>query len=142
MTDPKTECQDLMNALLPVAEEMLTKHREFYPFGGTMLADGQIAHTAGWTGDEHPPSAEIIQLLQDAFRDGAANGEYRATALLYDVRVTPPDRQQKQDAIAVALDHRDQYSRLVLFTYAFADDGQLEIDSPFATEGQNSVFTQ
>ena len=142
MTDPKAECEDVMNAVLPFAEEMLTKHSEFFPFGGTMSADGEIAHTGGWTGDEHPASTEVIELLENGFRAGAARGEYKATALVYDIRTIPPGKEEKQDAIAVALDHRDDYSVVVIFPYSFTLDGQLEIEAPFATRGENKIFTQ
>ena len=53
---------------------------EFFPFGCTMSADGEIAHSAGWTGAEQPTSAEVIELLNDGFRNGAQRGEYKATA--------------------------------------------------------------
>ena len=142
MSDPKAQCEDVMNAVLPFAEEMLTKHREFYPFGGTMSADGEIAHTGGWTGDEQPESSEVIDLLEKAFRAAAARGEYKATALVYDIRTIPPGKHDKQDAIAVALDHRDKYSVIVIFPYSFAPNGQLEIDAPFASQGENKIFTQ
>ena len=64
MSDPKAECEDVLNAVMPFAEEVLTKHREFFPFGGTMSTDGEIAHTGGWTGDEHPASAEVIRVTR------------------------------------------------------------------------------
>jgi len=142
MTDPKSECEDLMNSVLPFAEEMLTKHREFFPFGGTMSADGEISHTGGWTGDEHPASTEVIELLEKGFRAGAGRGEYKATTLVYDIRTIPPGKQDKQDAIAVALDHRENYSVVVVFPYSFTPDGQLDIETPFAIKGENKIFSQ
>ena len=142
MADPKTECEELMNAVLPFAEEMLTKYREFFPFGGTMSADGGIAHTGGWAGDEHPASTEVIELLEKQFRALAQSGECKATALVYDIRTIPPGKEEKQDAIAVALDHRDDYSVVVFFPYSFTSGGHLEIESPFATRGENKIFSQ
>ena len=82
----KGDCEQLMNAVLPFAEEMLTNHGEFQPFGGTMTPDGQIGMTGGWTGDEHPASTEVIELVKAGFRAGAERGEYKATALVFDVR--------------------------------------------------------
>ena len=64
----KDEAEEVMNALLPFAEEMLVKHGEFYPFAGAMMADGEIHYIGGYTGDEQPPSQEIIDLLKDGFR--------------------------------------------------------------------------
>ncbi len=140
MNDPKSECEELLNAVLPFAEEMLSKHHEFFPFGGTMSADGEIAHTAGWTGDEQPASTEVIELLERGFRAGAQRGEYKATALVFDIRTIPPGKEEKQDAIAVALDHRDDYSVVVIFPYSFTSGGELAIEDPFAMKGEEKIF--
>ena len=129
-----------MQELVPVAGQMLTEHREFYPYGGTMSMSGEVAHVAGWTGTEHPPSLEIIAALKEEFKDGAAQGRYRATALVYDVRVKPPGKTEKQDAIAVNLDHRDAYSVIVFFPYTFSLQGKLELETAFATRGDKSIF--
>lgn len=131
-----------MNAVLPFTKEMLKRHGEFFPFGGTMSVFGEVAQMAGWTGDERPPSRQIIALLNGGFRDGAALGKYRATALVYDIRVVPPGGAQKQDAIAVNLDHRDGYSVVVVFPYTLSEAGELELKSPFASAGAAAIFHQ
>jgi hypothetical protein len=139
-TTPKADCEQLMNAALPFAEQMLRQHREFYPFGVTMSSVGEISQVGGWTGGEHPPSTEIIELLEAGFRDGAAKGMYRATALVVDVRTVPPGRSAKQDAIAVHLDHKDNYSVQVIFPYSFEASGELRIEEPFAAKGDGRTF--
>jgi hypothetical protein len=138
-TKAKAECEEVMNVVLPFAEEMLAKHGEFFPFGGVMKRNGEIAHIAGYDGRGQPPSADIIKLLRDGFRSGARSGEYRATALVYDVRVALPSSGQKSDAVAVALDHRDQYSVVVLFPYSL-QDGKVVFGETFAEKGEASVF--
>jgi hypothetical protein len=140
MRSPKQECEDLLGSVMPFAEEMLTKYRSFYPFGAWMTASGEIAHVGGWTGDEHPPSTELITLLEASFRDAAVRGSHRATALAYDVRVVPPNKTAKQDAVAVNLDHRDNYSVTVMFPYTFSDTGELLFEAPFAVAGRNDIF--
>jgi hypothetical protein len=118
----KADCEELMNALMPVAEKMLRKHGEFYPYGGAMLTDGEIVHVAGYDGREHPPSADLISLIKWAFVEGAKDLRYKATALVYDVRITLDDGH-KSDAINVSLDHRDDYSVVVLFPYVLKKRG-------------------
>jgi hypothetical protein len=132
MSNAEFECEELLSAVVPFAEQMLIKNREFFPFGTTLASDGQLAHAAGWTGEEQPSSAELIALLQSGFQKGASNGDYKATALVFDVRTMPPGKEVKQDAIAVALDHRDAYSIVVYFPYFFASTGELNIENPFA----------
>jgi hypothetical protein len=140
MSNAKAGCEKLLEPVMPFAEEMLTKHREFFPFGGTMACNGQICHAGGCTGDEHSPSTDVIALLQRGFQAGAKNGEYKATTLVYDVRTIPPGREVKQDAIAVALDHRDSYSIVVFFPYSFGSDAELIIEDPFAVQGESKIF--
>jgi hypothetical protein len=138
---PKEECEELMNAVLPFARQMLAEHGEFFPFGATMSASREITQAAGWTGTERPPSLDVIALLTEAFQAGAASGSYVATALAYDARVAPPGKPDKQDAVAVQLDHRDAYSVLVLFPYTLSRAGGVVFDAPFALPGSHSIFT-
>ena len=141
MNPAKADAQELLNALLPFAKEMLEQHREFYPFGGRMVPDGTIAHFgATIDGTEHPPSQPLIQLFQGAFRDEARTNHLRTCGILYDVRIVPPRRTEKQDAIAAALDHVSGYSVVVHFPYRFDESGQLHVESPFAIEGEYSIF--
>lgn len=110
MSDPKADCQALVNSVLPFAQQMLTAHGEFYPFGGAMRPDGQLVAIAGYDGSEHPPSVDLITLMKDGFIAAARKGEYKATAMVYDARVKLPSTEEKPDAIAVSLNHRDNYS--------------------------------
>jgi len=45
-----------------------------------------------------------------------ANGEYIATAIVYDSLTIPPRSEEKTDAVTVALDRRDDYSVVVFFS--------------------------
>lgn len=42
MQEGKEESQRLMDSVLPFAEEMLTKHDEFFPYGGAITKNGDI----------------------------------------------------------------------------------------------------
>jgi hypothetical protein len=125
---------------MPFAIELLTKYGEFYPFGATVSSEGELAHTGGWNGEEFPESRALIDLLVRGFQDGAARGLYRATALVSDVRVVPPGKNEKQDAISVRLDHRADYSVVVMFPYTLDEDNALQLDSPFAIQGDAVIF--
>lgn len=135
----KAECEEVMNVLFPFAQQMLEKHGEFFPFGGTMKINGEIAHAAGYDDREQPPSADIIQILKDGFRSGARSGEYKVTALVYDVRVVLPSSGEKSDAIAVSLDHRDNFSVVVFFPYQL-NNGKVVFGEVFAEKGKSDVF--
>jgi hypothetical protein len=138
----KEECELLMNSAVPFARHMLAQHREFLPYGEGMAADGQIVAIAGDTGEEHPASQAVIDVLEKGFRESARAGKYKATALVIDMRVVPPGKDAKQDAIAVRLDHRDGYSVIVVFPYTIGAGGELTIEEPFAVKGEHSIFAQ
>lgn len=136
---PKAECEMLMNAVLPFAEQMLKKDGEFFPYGGALKSTGKIASIAGYDGRERPPSTDVINLLKQGFVAGAKSGEFKATALVYDVRVVVPSSGKKSDAIAVALNHRSNYSVIVYYPYELKM-GVLTYGEVFAQKGESDIF--
>ena len=57
MEQGKAESQQLMDAVLSLAEQLLAQHGEFFPYGGAMTPSGEIVSVAAYDGDEHPPSS-------------------------------------------------------------------------------------
>ncbi len=139
MSSPKAECDFLMNAVLPFAEKMLLKNGGFFPYGGALDPNGEAVAVGVYDGCEQPPSNDVILLLKQAFLQGAKSGEYKATALVYDVRVTLPSSDKKSDAIAVSLDHREDYSVIVFFPYEIKE-GRLQFGEVFAQKGEADIF--
>jgi hypothetical protein len=135
----KEESERLMIAAVPFAEEMLRRHGEFFPYGKALRPTGEVLSIAAYDGREQPPSAEIMQLLKQAFVQGARSGEYKATALVFDVRVRLPSNGARSDAIAVALDHKDNYSVIVFLTYKL-EGSKLVMGEVFSARGENDVF--
>ena len=142
MNTAKSDVELVLNSVLPFAEEMLVKHGEFFPFGGAMQPDGEILHVNTWDGDERPASNDVIAVLTREFKSGAERGDYKATAIVYDILTVPPGKIEKQDAIAIALDHRNDYSVVVVYPYSFDANDQLAIQSPFASKGGGEIFSQ
>jgi hypothetical protein len=137
--DAKSECELLMNSALPVAKQMLQEHGEFFPFGLALNAKGQVLTVAGHDESEHPTSEDFIRQVKQTFVARAAAGEYRATALVYEVQVQTPNRGVSTDAIAIALDHRDNYSVVVFLPYRFEGE-KLTLGEMFAQQGAGEVF--
>jgi hypothetical protein len=136
---PKEEAQRLVSSALPFAEQLLTKYGEFFPFGRVINVDGEIGYHAAYLGDEHPASSDLIDALRQVFRQMAADDKIRASAIIYDIFTLPPERSEKQDAICIAVDHRDSYSVQVIFPYRLVD-GVPEIEAPYALEGSFAIF--
>ena len=135
--DPKADCEVLANHVIPFAEQMLRTHGEFFPFGAAMRPDGQLVPVAGYDGDEHPQSADLIRLIKEGFIQSARQGRYKATALAYDTRLTTAG--ESSDAIAVSLNHRDNYSVIAFFPYTISD-GNVTIGAAFAEKGEADIF--
>lgn len=138
MQDGKEESQRLMDSVLPFAEEMLTKHGEFFPYGGAITMNGDIVNVAADNGEEQPPSAELISMLQNSFKSAADNGTYRATAIVYDVRIQLSSGELS-DALAIELDHQSGYSVIVYLPYSL-EDGQVQYGQISASAGKGNVF--
>jgi hypothetical protein len=139
MSGPKTDCETLMNSVLPFAQQMLQQYGEFLPFGGALRPSGELVSVGGYDGREQPPSIDVIRLLKDAFIDAAGKNEYKGTALVYDVKVVLPSTGEKSDAIAICLDHRDSYSVIVYLPY-WLESGKLITQSMFAQAGKADIF--
>ena len=140
MSDAQTDCEQLLGALMPFVSQMLSEHGEFYPVGAVMTPDGecQLAAMAD-DDDEQPDPSHLIQLFETQFTLGAKSGDHKATAIVYDALTVPPDKDEKQDTVICLLDHRDDYSVKVCFPYTISD-GELELEDPFAVEGEYKVF--
>lgn len=136
----KDDATDLMNMLLPFAEKMLKEHGEFYPYGGAMLPDGTMTMLGASDGAEHPPSKNLIELMESSFREAARQGKYKATGMVYDVKTIPPGAVEKMDAIAVRLDHQDGYSVVVMIPYRLGPGGEVMKGTLFANKGAASIF--
>jgi len=135
---PKDDCEKLMNAMLPFAEDLLKKHGEFYPYAGALNPAGQ-AFGVGVYDTENPQSSDVISDLKKSLMEGARTGQYLATAIIYDVHVTLPSSGEQTDAIAIRLDHRNNYSVKVFLPYRFAGT-ELILGTAFAEKGEAGIF--
>jgi hypothetical protein len=135
------EDQDqLLNVLLPHAQELLKKYGEFYPFAASLTTDGQVELHAGYSGEEKPPSQEIIDLLVEGLRSEAQEGRFRAAGICFDVRVQPPDGQAKTDAVAVTLEHQAGDAVCVYLPYRKRFLGKIAYGDLFATAEDPQIF--
>lgn len=137
----KAEAEDLINAALPFAEKMLGKHGEFFPYAEALGHDGKFVSIGAKDEWERPPSKEVIQLLKGGLKAGAKSGKYKATALVYDVRITLPTTGAKSDAIAVSINHQGKYSVLLFFPYRL-EGKQVVVGDAIAQREENYVFSE
>jgi hypothetical protein len=134
------ELDQLLNSVLEFAKEMLRKHGEFFPFGSSMNLAGKVTMDGAHTGDEHPPSQELIDLLAQSYAQRAVTGELRAAAICADVRVVRPGKADKTDAISVGLEHQSGEAFTVFLPYQKKRFGRIRYQELFASARATQFF--
>lgn len=138
-SNAKMESELLLKFLLPKAEYFLKKNGEFYPLAATLNYKKEIITIATYNGNEFPKSTDLIQDLNQAFQLGGQNKEYKATGMIYDVKLTSIATGKKTDALVVALDHVDNYSILITLPYQLKNN-EIIYQESFANEGDYKIF--
>ena len=118
----RAECEVLTHAALPMAQEMLRAQGEFAPYGvGLTAAKEAVGISADNEG--RPPARDRLSALREGLAKAMASRRLLATALVYEARMTMPSSEMQSDAIAIALNHRDGYSAVVVYPYQLTADG-------------------
>ena len=139
MSDAQAESEELVNAVLPHAEQMLIAHGEFLPFGSAITLDGDFAQLA--VGEEHRDSSmeAVVEELKSKLRSGAGTNTYRATALVFPIHAQLPGAEEDTDAVAIALDHQANFSVVLIIPYLLSD-GAVEFGDAVAQQGEHEIF--
>jgi hypothetical protein len=132
----------LLNALLPFAQQMLEKHGEFHPFGAAMMANGEIVAAAGYDGTEHPSPEQIVSLLIDGFRSDAGKGKIRAAGLCVNASIQAIGNKKRSDAVQVSLDHSVGESMDLYLPYRRGFLGRYSYGEIKANVGSLSIFPE
>ena len=138
-----TDLNELLDALLGMAEMLLAKQGTFLPIGAIMLSNGEIRHVgAQIEGEEYPGAQPLIDLLTERFQKEATEGRLRVAGLAYDALTIPPGKERKQDAICCVLEHCLGEAAYVFKPYVRTKDGKFQFDALFATERSPQFFCQ
>lgn len=136
---PREDTDRLLNAMMPLAEKMLSKYGEFFPFGGALRPDGSIVSVGAYDGREQPPSADVLKNLYALLRKDAQQGHVDATAVVYDVRLSDPQLNER-DAVVISLDHRGGVSANVVFPY-IVQRGVVQFGDPIRQVNDDRIFS-
>jgi hypothetical protein len=140
MAEPTEEIEQLLNFLLPFAEDLLQRHGEFYPYAATMATDGEVSAVAVDLGDERPDVGDLLLELHAQARKQAADGSIRASGIAAAVTLTDPDSGEETDAVQVELDHADGEAVDIYVPYETAGD-EIKFGELVAAQGREPVFT-
>ncbi|GAA1807642.1 hypothetical protein GCM10009795_061020 [Nocardioides hankookensis] len=126
----------LLNLVLPLAQELLGKNGQFYPFGASVSTTGEASLTAadpGLDGRQQPD--QVLAGLYDGARASAADN--RAAAFVVDVLV------DGSDAVRVELEHRDGIALVVLVPYQPSTLNRVpKFDQMSAAPGEPRVWVE
>ena len=131
----------LQEFVVPLAKLQLERQGHFLPLGAALKQTDKFILMPASTAAMSLLPADMIKLIQEALVQGAADGEYKTTALAYDATVPLPSSGKQSDAIAVALDHRDGYSIVTFLPYELRGK-KVHMSTPFARQGTATVFKQ
>jgi len=120
---------------------MLEKHGEFFPFGASVGADGELSVDGVLLDDEYPPSQVVIDKYTEVYRARAKTGELAAAAICWDSRVTPGNGP-KTDAISIGLEHSNGESVDVYAPYKKTLPGGYQYGELAATRREPQFFLQ
>jgi hypothetical protein len=138
MAEPKEEIELLLNYLLPLAEEMLSKQGEFYPYAAMMDTGGEVQSVSA-APDEQPDVGELLLALHTELRSQAAEGAIRASGIASDVTLTDPDSGEVTDAVQLELDHAEAEPVDVYVPYE-SGAGGVKFGELVAAAGQAPIF--
>ena len=136
---PKEQCEVLLDALIPFAENQMKKYREFYPFAAVLLMDDTVEITGSYDGNEYPDSKDVLKDLIQIHKQLASEGKIKASGIAWNSSVVSADGKP-YDAIIVSLEHKDDYSVIVGEPYKIGLFKKVTFDSLFAMEGKHDIF--
>ena len=131
----------LQEFVVPLAKLQLERQGHFLPLGAALKQTDKFILMPASTAAMSLLPADMINLIQEALVQGAADGEYKTTALVYDATAPLPVSGKPSDAIAVALDHRDGYSVITVLPYELCGK-EVHMGTPFTHQGTAAVFKQ
>lgn len=138
---PKEQCEILLDALLPFAEDQLKKHREFYPIAAVLRSDDSVELTDVFDGSEHPDTKDVLDSLVRLHRQAAAEGEIKASGIAWNASVRLPEGRPS-DGIVIRLEHQDDYSVIVVKPYKIGLFKKVCFGNLFAVEGKHDIFSK
>ncbi|SFW18746.1 hypothetical protein [Luteibacter sp. UNCMF366Tsu5.1] len=141
------QTQDPVNRLFAFvtefAQAMLAKSGEFYPFGGSISASGEIAGASGATedGSEHPSAQEVYRLLTAGLASTASGNDVAAVALVANVTIPAELEAVSDNGIRVHVE-APGFARMVYVPYEVlpGEEPSIRLHDPIAVEVDPEFF--
>lgn len=133
----QSDADALFSAALELAEKMLAKRGEFYPFGVDVDTEDELAMFGAAPGlGEHPASLDVLDGLVEGAR--SRRDALRAVAVVADVTL-----QGGRDAVRIEVEHREGLALEILVPYARRRlTGRVTFDDMSVSEGPRRVWSE
>ena len=139
MTHP--DYDTMLNALIPFAQQMISKEGEFFPFGAEIRSSGEIGLNAPHPDRAESPTKELIDTLYAGLKSKADKGEIRAAAVCFDTRIQRPGQAEKTDAICVHLEHQNEKAIEVYVPYSKSLLGKVQYEKLVGSPADQQIFS-
>jgi hypothetical protein len=124
----------LWGALMHWAIQELKENGTFSPFGAAMQLDNKIALVDA-AGFDSPRD-----VIEAGLRESARKGEYKATAIICDIRAADTETGALFDAVHLAIDHVENHSIVVFRPYTIDAEKNVIFGQEQAQKGDFSMF--
>jgi len=136
MTASPEQLHEMLMSCINFSRTMLEKAGDFYPFGATLSAAGQVGTTGAYNGEERPQPQEIYRMLAHAYAAGARSGEFLGVALAANVNIPAQFSPTLPDGVRVHLESSG-FSRFVYIPYKISvseKNRTVEMHEPFSVQ--------
>lgn len=134
------DLNQLLNALMTYAQQLLNQQGQFLPFAAAIRAGGEVELIGGQAGGDDTSAQEIRAALLEGLRQGARDGKYRATGLCSDMRVQRGGAGPATDAIGVVLEHSDGTALSVYLPYERQSPGRVQYGDLYSAAAEIRIF--
>jgi len=120
--DPEEAVRVLMNDGIAFATRMLKEYGEFHPYARSLNGALAITDIAAYDGDEIPPGANLLDLLEEGLRKKVISDADIAIATFTNVSLRD-EHDARVNAVQIGLEHEGGYSLNVYFPYSVSATG-------------------
>jgi hypothetical protein len=142
-SDELNELGFLIDQSFPFVEDLLKKYGEYYPFSFALNKDNTVVAVGRHDGDENPDSQVVIKGLKEILKLETKKNKINGIEIFYDIKTTDPKTNQKTDAVAVFVEHKDgQGAYTFYYPYKLTDKKELTFGDSFGGAATREIFTK
>lgn len=136
------DLETIINRSVPFALEQIDKHGDFYPYATVITVDDKFEPAMAKPETERPTSQEVIDMLTDALRKRAAQGQLKVVCIVVGGKMSREAGKPPVDVIQARLEHMDGTSVEVYVPWTRdPKDKKVKPGEAFAGKGVPSIFT-